>query len=137
MPTVYSDAQGPFGRNLLPSAAVRTAIHEAGLSVPVVVSGGISTYEQAEEIIEKGKADIVAAARQTLADPDWFRKLKTGYGDEVRRCEYTNYCEALDQRHKMVTCKLWDRMDMGEAGLNTTPDGKRRLIAPKWTKSSH
>ena len=51
----------------------------------------------------------MAAARQTLADPDWFRKIRLGRGDQVRRCEFTNYCEGLDQRHKQVTCKLWDR----------------------------
>ena len=51
----------------------------------------------------------VAAARQTLADPDWFRKIRLGQGHLVRRCEFTNYCEGLDQRHKQVTCKLWDR----------------------------
>ena len=31
-------------------------------------------------------------------------------GAEVRRCTYTNYCEGLDQRHKQVTCQLWDRV---------------------------
>ena len=67
------------------------------------------TFDQAEGILARGEADIVAAARQTLADPDWFRKIRLGYGHLVRRCEFTNYCEGLDQRHKQVTCKLWDR----------------------------
>jgi hypothetical protein len=29
-----------------------------------------------------------------------------------------------------VTCKLWDRIDVGAPGVATTADGKRRLIAP-------
>ena len=37
-------------------------------------------------------------ARQALADPDWFVKVKLGRGDEVRRCTYTNYCEAWTRR---------------------------------------
>ena len=74
-----------------------------------MTSGGISTFDQAEGILARGEADVVAAARQTLADPDWFRKVRLGHGDLVRRCEFTNYCEGLDQRHKQVTCKLWDR----------------------------
>ena len=75
-----------------------------------------------------------AFARQALADPDWFAKVKAGRGSEVRLCEYTNYCEGLDQKHKVVTCQLWDREAMDEAGIAKTPDGKRRLVAPRWNK---
>ena len=81
MPTVLSDARGPFGRNVPLAAAIRRAIREAGCSTPVVTSGGIATFEQAERILERGEADFVAAARQTLADPDWFRKIRLGHGD--------------------------------------------------------
>lgn len=48
-------------------------------------------------------------------------------------CEYTNYCEGLDQKHKQVTCQLWDRIDRGKPGVAMTSDGKRRLVAPDWT----
>ena len=48
----------------------------------------------------------------------------------MRRCIYTNYCEALDQRHREVTCELWDRSDLGTPGLMMSADGKRRLVAP-------
>jgi 2,4-dienoyl-CoA reductase-like NADH-dependent reductase (Old Yellow Enzyme family) len=70
----------------------------------VVLSGGISSFEQAEAILREGSADVVGAARQSLVDPDWFRKLRLGRGDEVRRCVFTNYFEGLDQVHKPVTC---------------------------------
>ncbi len=124
MPTVYSDARGPFGRNVSLAATIKTALAEAGLATPIVTSGGTGTFELAEHILARKEADIVAAARQSLADPDWFVKIFKGRGEEVRRCEFTNYCEALDQKHKRVTCKLWDR----EAR------GKRRLVAPAWTR---
>ncbi len=32
--------------------------------------------------------------------------LDHGSGVARRLCEYTNYCEALDQKHVSVTCKL-------------------------------
>ena len=67
-------------------------------------------------MLARGDADIVASARQTLADPDWFAKMRAGRGAEIRRCEFTNYCEALDQQHKQVTCKLWDRDAARRAG---------------------
>ncbi len=132
MPTVYSDARGPFGRNIPLSAAIRGAIRERGLSTPVVASGGIGTFELAETILRNGEADVVAAARQSLADPDWFRKIRLGRGAEVRRCEFTNYCEALDQKHKEVTCKLWDHLALDEPGVALDRTGKRRLSAPDW-----
>ena len=132
MPAYISDAFGPFGRNVEPTAAIHGAIREAGMDTPVVVTGGIHGFQQAESILQAGKADIIGAARQTLADPVWFRKVLLGRGDEVRVCEYTNYCEGLDQKHKMVTCQLWDRKNLDESDLRRTPDGKRRTTAPAW-----
>jgi 2,4-dienoyl-CoA reductase-like NADH-dependent reductase (Old Yellow Enzyme family) len=132
MPTVISDERGPFGRNVPLAARIRRAVRDAGHTTPVVTSGGIGTFEQAEEILERGEADFVAAARQTLADPDWFRKVRLGYGHLVRRCEFTNYCEGLDQHHKQVTCKLWDRLDLDAPDVRLAADGKRRLGAPAW-----
>ncbi len=138
MPTVISDARGPFGRNVPAAAAVRRSIRRAGLSTPIVVSGGIGTFAQAEAILKHGEADIVGAARQSLADPDWFLKVRLGRGAEVRRCEYTNYCEGLDQKHKAVTCKLWDRVGLDDLRASGVPpeafsaDGRRRLTAPTW-----
>ena len=132
MPSYYSDAQGPFGRNLPPAARIRTAIRERGLATPVVATGGIHNFEQAETVLTNGIADIVGFARQALADPDWFRKVSTGRGDAVRLCLYTNYCEALDQRHRQVTCELWDRENLDTPGVKLASDGKRRLTPPRW-----
>ena len=133
MPTVVSDPRGPFGRNVPLAAAIRAALRAAGHQVPVVTSGGVSTFDQAEGILARGEADVVAAARQSLADPDWFRKIRLGHGHLVRRCEFTNYCEGLDQRHKQVTCKLWDRsFDPNDPEVALAKDGRRRLAAPPW-----
>jgi tRNA-dihydrouridine synthase len=102
-----------------------------------VATGGISTFEQAEAILQQGQADIAGLARQALADPDWFIKVKLGRGDEIRRCTYTNYCEALDQAHRPVTCKLWDRFELDEPGIATVDEGRRRLLAPEWKAQLH
>jgi 2,4-dienoyl-CoA reductase-like NADH-dependent reductase (Old Yellow Enzyme family) len=133
MPTVLSDETGPFGRTVPLVASIKQAVNGAGFQTPIVATGGISTFEQAEEILRLGQADIVGMARQALADPDWFVKVRLGRGDEVRRCTYTNYCEALDQAHRPVTCKLWDRVDLDEPGIATVDDGRRRLEPPLWT----
>ena len=132
MPTVLADERGPFGRNVPAASLIRHAIRAAGFETPVVVSGGIRDFDQAEEILARGDADLVGAARQALADPDWFEKVRLGRGGEVRRCVFTNYCEGLDQKHKQVTCKLWDRVNRDEPGVKLSTDGKRRLTAPLW-----
>jgi 2,4-dienoyl-CoA reductase-like NADH-dependent reductase (Old Yellow Enzyme family) len=132
MPGYISDARGPFGRNVEPCARIRAAVRATGFTTPVVVIGGIHGFRQAEAILQRGEADIIGAARQSLADPDWFLKLRRGRGDEVRVCEYTNYCEGLDQKHKQVTCQLWDRLDLDAPDVKRTVDGRRRLTAPSW-----
>ncbi len=132
MPTTLSDETGPFSRTIPLVAKIKRAVNAAGFNTPVVATGGITTFEQAEGILQRGEADIVGLARQALADPDWFLKVKLGRGKEIRRCTYTNYCEALDQAHRPVTCKLWDRVELDEPGIVTVDDGRRRLLPPKW-----
>ncbi|MBA3322622.1 MAG: NADH:flavin oxidoreductase [Pyrinomonadaceae bacterium] len=136
MPTVLSDERGPFGRNVPLVREIKRAVNEAGYQTPIVAAGGIATFEQAEAILQRGEADIIGAARQSLADPDWFRKAQLGRGEEVRRCTYTNYCEGLDQTHKQVTCKLWDRVQLDEPDVPLSDDGRRRLLPPGWRELS-
>jgi 2,4-dienoyl-CoA reductase-like NADH-dependent reductase (Old Yellow Enzyme family) len=134
MPTIYSDTRGPFARNTSIAGGIRAAVRAAGMATPIVAAGGLCEFTQAEGVLERGEADFVASARQSLADPDWFLKIREGRGAEIRRCEFTNYCEALDQQHKQVTCKLWDREELDAPDVTLAADGKRRLVAPRWRR---
>ena len=118
--------------NVEPASRIRSAVSGAGYETPIVVAGGIHNFDQAESILVNGQGDIVGFARQAIADPDWFRKVRSGHGEQVRLCEYTNYCEGLDQKHKQVTCQLWDRLELDVDGVTLSDDGKRRLVAPLW-----
>jgi len=133
MPQYISDERGPFGRNLDATGTVRKAIRAEGLETPIVCAGGVHNFEFAEQMLADGACDIVGSARQTLADPDWFLKTRLGLGGSVRICEFTNYCEGLDQKHKTVTCQLWDKEGLDDPKVSRTSDGKRRLTAPDWT----
>jgi 2,4-dienoyl-CoA reductase-like NADH-dependent reductase (Old Yellow Enzyme family) len=141
MPTIFIEdpatpgATGPFARTMPLAKTIRTAVRQAGFSTPIIAAGGINDFELAEAALTSGSCDFVGSARQAIADPDWFLKVEQGEGHHVRRCKLTNYCEALDERHKQVTCQLWDRdfnvPDAGEdATIKKTLDGRRRLIAP-------
>jgi len=134
MPTVRSSAPGPFGRNLPLASEIRSSLRGAGLETPVIAAGGLCTFDQSEAALRAGHCDLVGAARQSLADPDWWLKMELGRGSDVRRCIYTNYCEALDQRHKQVTCQLWDRDLAPDDGVSRSHDGKRRMTAPPWAR---
>ena len=75
MPQFISDARGPFGRNVAadggdPAGGARRRQRRR----PSSCTGGIHNFEMAEDLLARGRCDIVGAARQSLADPDWFRK---------------------------------------------------------------
>jgi len=119
------------------SRAIKQSLLDAGHRTPLVLAGGLHTFADAESALQTGACDVVAAARQSLADPDWWLKMEAGRGESVVRCTLTNYCEGLDQKHKAVTCRLWDRVPLEPDELHAlngpAQQGSRRLIAPRGT----
>ena len=134
IPTVRTAPPGPFGRQLPVARALRQAIRGQGLSTPVVGAGGLHTFALAEGALERGDLDVVAAARQSLADPMWWQKMRAGQGHSIHRCKATNYCEALDQKHATVTCQLWDkpRDASGRLQADIVRLGRRTLPPQGW-----
>ena len=70
----------PFGVNVPLAAGIRAAVRAAGFTTPVVASGKIVGFEQAEAILARGDADLVGMARALLADPDLPRKWRARRG---------------------------------------------------------
>ena len=133
MPSYYSDERGPFGRNLQPAAAVRAAVRERqGSTTPIVVSGGIYSFEQAETALARGQRRHrrlrAPGARRPGLVPQGARRVAA---PKCALCLYTNYCEALDQRHREVTCELWDREGLDAPGVQTV---ERRQAAAARTR---
>jgi hypothetical protein len=91
------------------AAGIKSFINEHGYRVPVVTVGKISDPDDAEQLLQQGKADIVGMARQLLADPDWPKKVREGRRDDIVRCIYCNVCKTLDENFKEVTCFLWPK----------------------------
>ena len=102
------------------------------MATPIVCTGGVRNFAGAEQWLANGVCDVVGAARQSLADPDWAMKIRLGGGDALQTCEFTNSCEGLDQKHKQVTCQLWDKRNLDEPDAMMASDGKHRLVAPDW-----
>ena len=59
---------------------------KAVLHVPIATVGSIKTIEQAEKIIASGKSDLVAMARQLMADPDTIKKARRDESNTTRPC---------------------------------------------------
>ena len=56
--------------------AENAAVIKAAVNVPVIAVNRITSIEEANEIIEKGYADLVSMARAHLADPDLIAKYE-------------------------------------------------------------
>lgn len=67
------------------SAGIKEAVTK-----PVIVVGRINNPRLAEEIIEQGKADLVAMGRALLADPELPKKAYEGRTSEIRMCTACN-----------------------------------------------
>jgi 2,4-dienoyl-CoA reductase (NADPH2) len=66
------------------------------VSIPVSATNRINTPELANEIIQKGHADLVSLARPFLADPHFVRKAEEGLSNRINTCIACNQA-CLDQ----------------------------------------
>lgn len=72
----------PHGVNVHYAAAIKAA----GVKTPVVTLGGITTPELAEQILAEGKADVIAMARASIADPHFPDKARHGHPEDIVPC---------------------------------------------------
>jgi 2,4-dienoyl-CoA reductase-like NADH-dependent reductase (Old Yellow Enzyme family)/thioredoxin reductase len=76
------------------------------LKVPIATVGSITTMDEADRIIEEGKADIVAMARAILADPEIVNKARLGRADDVRPCLRCHTCNRLTAAFYPIRCAV-------------------------------
>ncbi|MDQ1333094.1 MAG: hypothetical protein QG552_44 [Thermodesulfobacteriota bacterium] len=74
------------------------------LNVPIMTVGRINDPLIADELIEKGMADLVCIGRGLLADPELPKKAKEGRLDDIRRCIACNTCMESIFRRGRVEC---------------------------------
>lgn len=66
-------------------ADITHAVKQA-VTIPVSTSGRIIDPAMAEEMLTKGKADMIGIGRALLADPDWVNKTAAGRPQDIYRC---------------------------------------------------
>lgn len=98
------------------------------VSVPVVAVGRIHTSQLAEEILQQGKADLIAMGRPLFADPDLPKKAKEGRHNEIRYCISCNMCLNSLFSDEPVTCLV--NPDLGREGEPEVkaPQSKRVIV---------
>jgi len=80
---IIQPAAIPQGVYVDNAAAIREAI---GGQVPVIAVGRLKDPDMMAEIVETGKADMIALGRALLADEDLPAKLQAGKVTEIRKC---------------------------------------------------
>jgi len=91
------------------------------LDIPVSVVGGISTIEDAEEILASGAADIVLMAKALIADEELVKKAYRGKAQDIRPCLRCMFC----LRNAMFDAPL------GSCAVNPRSYREKYRILPK------
>jgi 2,4-dienoyl-CoA reductase (NADPH2) len=103
----WHEARIPTIATKVPRAAFTwvTAKFKKELTIPLITSNRINTPEVAEEVLERGDADMVSMARPFLADAHFVQKAQEGRADEINTCIGCNQA-CLDHvfSGKMTSC---------------------------------
>ena len=103
----WHEARIPTIATSVPRAAFSwvTAKMKKEVSIPLITTNRINTPEVAEDILERGDADMVSMARPMLADPDFVNKAAAGQSDSINICIACNQA-CLDHvfKQKRASC---------------------------------
>jgi 2,4-dienoyl-CoA reductase-like NADH-dependent reductase (Old Yellow Enzyme family) len=72
------------------------------VSIPVITAGRIITPDLAEEILQQGRADLVAMGRALIADPDFLHKTSENQVEAIIPCIGCNACNARSHRPQTI-----------------------------------
>ena len=78
------------------------------LGVSVIAVNELDEVERALEVLNEGRADLVAVGRGLIADPDWPIKVREGRFDEIIKCVRCNEkCYGNLGKEIPVECTQW------------------------------
>lgn len=85
---MFASKQTIIGPSFVPvmNFADNAAAIKASVSIPVIAVGRYNDIYYAESMLRDDKADYIAMARASLADPDLPNKAKAGREDEIIHC---------------------------------------------------
>ena len=104
----FHEAPRPLVNQFVPDAAfvdLATQCKQV-TKLPVMASYRINSIQRCEEILAKGRADMVGMARQLIADPEFPHKAETGHAEQIRRCIVCSRCLDNSLLGKAVWCSV-------------------------------
>lgn len=103
----WHEARVPTIASMVPPGAFREASKRLKdvVDIPVVAVNRINTPDLANNILEKGEADLISMARPLLADPEFFNKYAENKSEQINICIGCNQ-GCLDHvfKGKRATC---------------------------------
>lgn len=110
---ISPDKKSPMATFAWIAAAIKK-----GVGIPVMAVGRINSHKIAEEILQQGKADLVALGRQLIADPYWPAKVREGRFREIIPCDSCNQ-------------ECWGHIRGGQFGCHKNPHaGRESEVVP-------
>ncbi|MEZ5524174.1 MAG: FAD-dependent oxidoreductase [Pseudomonadales bacterium] len=73
-------------------------------NVPIINVGRFTNPDDMVEVIRSGQADIIGAARPSIADPFLPRKIEEGRPEDIRECIGCNICISRWERGAALVC---------------------------------
>jgi len=80
-------------------------LYKEKISVPLILVGGIRSYEVAEELVEKELADYISLCRPLIREPDLIKRWKRG-NTERAACISCNKCFEPTRAGKGIYCVM-------------------------------
>lgn len=90
-------------RHFYQTLADCAAVKRSGTSILCEPIGGFQNPDDMEEILATGQADLIGAARAFFVDPEFYRKLQEGRGEDVVPCVRCNKCHVPSLEGKWLS----------------------------------
>ena len=102
--------------------------HAVGIT-PVIAAGSVIDPHMADQILEQGKADLIAVGRGLIADPMFPKKAEEQRAHEIRRCIRCNECSGRLRSGFRISCAVNPLVGEEESDLRPATKLRRILVA--------
>jgi 2,4-dienoyl-CoA reductase (NADPH2) len=101
-----------------------------GVTIPVITANKIRSVDFAEDVLQQGRADMIALGRPLIADPYWVQKVAAGKYEDIRPC--VSCCQGCVEnvlKGVPITCILNPLAGKeGEIEVNSVPPDRRKKV---------
>jgi len=113
------------GLNIPAAEAIKRAV-----SLPVIGVGNI-TIELAEQLLQKGKVDLVAFGRYLFADPAFPNKVCSGMLEDIAPCTHCSTCQTYTQvqyRRCRINAAMGHEQEYAEYNMKPAEKKKKVMV---------